>query len=270
MLQHVSHGLETVRRVVFSGLLLAVIVWLLVSSPIPQCPSYHDFADRRPCRGIPNCSDVLSNICFVFAGAVGTVVVVGRKSQQTLFEDPWEKGPYIVFFVGAILMAIGSGYYHLSPDNGRLVWDRLTMTVVFGSLLTTVIAERKSLAMARRLFVPLLVLGAASVWYWSWSEQLGTGDLRPYGLVHFGSMALIVVLIALYPAHYGGTGYLAAMLVAAVIAKICEAADKKIFAVGNVVSGHTLKHFAAAAGVACMAAMLQARAPSLAKLRRDK
>jgi hypothetical protein len=40
-----------------------------------------------------------------------------------------------------------------------------------------------------------------------------------------------------------------------------EIADRQIFAIGEIVSGHTLKHLAAAGGVACLIGMLRARAP---------
>ena len=32
-----------------------------------------------------------------------------------------------------LLTAVGSSYYHLAPDNERLFWDRLPMTIAFSS-----------------------------------------------------------------------------------------------------------------------------------------
>jgi hypothetical protein len=65
--------------------------------------------------------------------------------------------------------------------------------------------------------------------------------------------------MVLYPARYSGTAYLVMGLAAYAAAKGLELADRPIFALGQVVSGHTLKHLAAAGGVACLAAMLRAR-----------
>jgi hypothetical protein len=92
----------------------------------------------------------------------------------------WERWPYAALFAGTALTAIGSAYYHLAPGNWPLVWDRLPMTVGFMGLLTAVLAERVGHRIARRLFVPLVVFGAASVAYWYRSEGRGAGDLRPY------------------------------------------------------------------------------------------
>jgi hypothetical protein len=133
------------------------------------------------------------------------------------------------------------------------------MTVGFAGLLTAVIAERVSRRGARRLFGPLLLLGIASVGYWYWGERAGHGDLRLYVLVQFGSLIAVVMILLLYHKRDHSTGYLIAGLLAYVVAKVCEVEDQSIFALGHLVSGHTLKHLAAASGVGCVVAMLRAR-----------
>jgi hypothetical protein len=229
--------------------------------PIPQSLAYHDLADQRSWLGVPNFLNVVSNLPFAIVGVLGVGVALRSPvTRPGSFLDPWERWPYAVLFSGVALTALGSGYYHLAPDNARLVWDRLPMTLGFMGLLTAVVAERVSLSAARRLFAPLLVLGAVSVIYWYWSELRGAGDLRLYGLVQFGSLFVIALLMVLYPARHTGGGYFVAALVAYAAAKGLELADDQIFALGRVVSGHTLKHLAAAAAVACLVGMLRARA----------
>jgi hypothetical protein len=228
--------------------------------PLPQSSEYHLFVDHRSFLGIPNCLNVLSNLPLAVVGVLGLAVVLGRDPNRTpAFSDPWERWPYVALFVGVGLTTIGSSYYHLAPDNSRLVWDRLPMSVGFMGLLTALLAERVSLSMSRWLFGPLLLLGAASVAYWHWSEIHSAGDLRPYLLVQFGSLLLVVLLLVLYAARYSGTGYLVVGLTAYATAKVFELADREMFAFGQIVSGHTLKHLAAAGGVAFLVAMLRAR-----------
>jgi hypothetical protein len=36
-----------------------------------------------------------------------------------------------VLFAGVTLSSLGSSYFHLAPDNARLMWDRLPMTIAF-------------------------------------------------------------------------------------------------------------------------------------------
>jgi hypothetical protein len=237
-----------------------VVAAILVVPPIPQPLAYHDLADERSWLGVPNFLNVVSNLAFAIVGAMGVGVALGSPvTRHGPFSNPWERWPYVALFSGVALTALGSGYYHLAPDNARLVWDRLPMTLGFMGLLTAVVAERVSLSAARRLFAPLLVLGAVSVVYWYWSELRGAGDLRLYGLVQFGSLFVIALLMVLYPAPYTGGGYFIAAFAAYAAAKGLELADDRIFALGRIVSGHTLKHLFAAGAVACLVGMLRAR-----------
>lgn len=228
--------------------------------PIPQDPAYHAFADRRTIAGIPNALDVLSNIPFLIAGCFGLAVLRVHGAQM----ERWQMRAYAALFGGTALTGLGSAYYHLAPDNARLVWDRLPMTIGFMGLLTAMIGERVSARAARRLFVPLLALGAFSVAFWAWTEGRGAGDLRLYGLVQFGSLAVVLLLLALYRATQPGTVYLLAGLGAYAGAKVFEALDAQIYALGQIVSGHSLKHAAAAAGLAFIAAMVRHRGRSQA------
>ena len=95
--------------------------------------------------------------------------------------------------------------------------------------------------------------------YWYWTELQNAGDLRLYLVVQFGSLFLVVLLLVLYPARLADTGYLVAGIAAYGAAKVFELGDREIFALGGVVSGHTLKHLTAAGGVAFIVGMLRAR-----------
>jgi hypothetical protein len=251
----------TMRHAILAAVAAASVVAVMSRPPIAQDQAYHLMADRRPLLGIPNALNVLSNIPFAVAGVLGLLAVFSPPPGARPFTVPWERWPYAALFAGTALTTAGSAYYHFAPDNARLVWDRLPMTVGFMGLLTAVVAERSSVALARRLFVPLLAFGAGSVGYWYWSELRGAGDLRPYALAQFGSLVVVVSLLVLYDARYSGTRYLFAGVGAYVAAKGFEMADHTIFSFGQVVSGHSLKHVAAAVGVGCVVAMLQMRAP---------
>jgi len=238
---------------------VAIIAYVLAQAPIPQDPEYHRFADQRTILGVGNGLNVLSNIPFLLLGIVGCWVLVARASRSEL--EAWLVLPYLTVFLGMVLTTFGSAYYHLAPDNQRLVWDRLPMTLMFMGLLSAVIGERVGRRPMQMLFSPLLVAGLGSVVYWIATEELGRGDLRPYLLVQYGSLALIVLLLFLYPARYSKTAYLWATLAAYAAAKVFEIVDHQAFAIGHVISGHTLKHLAAAGGVACIVRMLHVRVP---------
>ena len=133
--------------------------------PIPQALDYHTMADERALLGIPNSLNVLSNAPFAIVGLLGLAAAFGWMGRPSPFTDRWERWPYAALFAGVALTAAGSSYYHLAPDNARLVWDRLPMAVGFMGLLTALLAERVSLTAGKWLFLPLLAAGAASVGY---------------------------------------------------------------------------------------------------------
>jgi len=225
----------------------------------PQPLSYHHFADTRSWLGIPNFGDVASNILFLVAGAWGLVFLRGRSSQKR-FMDARERWPVVFIFLGLLLTAFGSAYYHLAPDNARLVWDRLPMTIVFMPLVASLIQQRVDVRLGLWLLPVLIAVGIGSVLQWRWSEQQGSGDLRFYAAVQL--YALLALLAALLPPpRYTRGSDLLAVAGLYVLAKLCEAADKQIFSLGHIVSGHTLKHLAAGAAGLLILRMLQMRQP---------
>lgn len=227
----------------------ALMVLTFMFAPIAQDLAYHDFADKRGLPFLPNAGDVLSNLPFCFVGLLGLWRVFRAKGAVALAA----RALWAVFFGGVFLVGFGSGYYHWAPDNHTLVWDRLPMTVAFMSLFALVIAERIN-ARAGYVLAPfLLIVGAGSVWYWDYTESIGAGDLRPYALVQFLPVVLILMMLQLFPSAIGGTRYVMWCLGYYMLAKLLEHFDDQIFALlGGAVSGHSLKHLAAAAAVACL------------------
>jgi hypothetical protein len=244
-----------VRGMMVLGITAAVFVSIfLFVPPIAQPENYHNFADARTFFGIPRAWDVLSNLGFLVVGAMGLRYLFSRLSDAA-FIDQREGWPYVVLFAGVLLTCFGSGYYHLAPDDARLVWDRLPMTLGFMGLVSAIIAERVSVRMGLALLGPLLALGVGSIVCWRL-----TGDLRLYGLVQFYPALLIPLILCLYPKRYSGNRYLGLAALGYAAAKVLEATDRHVFDLTHgTVSGHTLKHLAAAWGAWWLLRMLQMR-----------
>ena len=252
------------RHSFLAGLLVVIVLGVMFMPRVPEPASYHCFADARSWLGVPNTLNVLSNLPFAVVGLLGLLATFahgGRSSPR--FASSWERWPYAVLFAGSVLTSVGSAYYHLAPDNARLVWDRLPMTLGFMALLSATLSERISVKLGRRLFVPLLAVGATSVFYWSWTERQGVGDLRLYGLVQFGSLVVIGLLLLMYRGRYTGVGFLVVAIATYAAAIGLDRTDHQVFAIVHIVSGHTLKHLIAAVAVGCLVVMLHARSPIL-------
>ena len=253
------------RLLMIAALGVAAIAALLCLPPLPQSPSYHQFADDRTLFGVPNFLNVVSNIPFLLVGVCGLWYALHRQAEVGgPFLDPGERWPFVLFFAGVGLTAFGSAYYHLELNNDRLMWDRLPMTMAFMSLFAAVLGERIDVRLGIRLLLPLVALGIGSVWYWHATEQHGRGDLRPYYFVQFYPMLALPLLLLLLPPRYTRTVDLFVALGWYVLAKVCEhPGDQPIYELGHVVSGHTLKHLAAAAAAYWILRMLQQRRGSV-------
>ncbi len=123
------------------AMFIAAVVWLFFLEPMPQSELYHVFVDTRSWLDIPNFGNVMSNLPFVVTGGFGLWYVLGPAGRD-IFDDRADRWPYVVFFIGVALVSVGSAYYHLAPDNARLFWDRLPMTVAFMALFSAFIADR--------------------------------------------------------------------------------------------------------------------------------
>lgn len=219
-------------------LLITVIMLLAVAicGPVVLQPVHqHDFADQRFLGYFPNAADVLSNLSFALWGFAGLLTLPALKLNRTSI------GLSALFFVGLIVTAFASGWYHLELNNAGLGIDRLGMTVAFAGLLGLAAADRVSLRSGVMLSWSVLILGAISVWAWSVS-----GNLLPWLVLQFGGMALVLWFATLSPLQGAlGVRWGVVILIYAA-AKVLELADHAVYDfTSQLISGHSLKHIVA-------------------------
>jgi hypothetical protein len=227
-----------------------LLALVLGADPIPQDPRYHALADTRTLLGVPSFANVASNLAFLIVGALGLHLCLTRGVNGAARS-------WLVFFAGASAIAFGSAYYHWTPDDAALTWDRLPMTIVFMALLCALVSEHVRLDLERALLPLTLAIGVASIAWWRYS-----GDLRIYAWVQFAPLAMIVFLLIAYRGRYTHREYLGYGLAVYVLAKGAEAADGAIFELtGGTLSGHTVKHLLAAIALFAVYLMLGKRRP---------
>ena len=234
---------RNLRAPIFVAATVVSLAGLLIIPPIAQDQSYHQFADQRTLFGVPNFWNVVSNFPFLAVGAAGLWRV--RHDMAT-----------VIFFLGVFLTGIGSSYYHWNPSDGTLFWDRLPMTLCFAAILALVVHERANARAGAILLWPSLAIGLFSLLLWHWTD-----DLRLYFWAQFFPGIALLLLFLLYPPKYSGTRYwiFAAGLYA--LAKVFEFSDIPIFLAGHLLSGHTLKHLAAAAACFTILRYFEMRRP---------
>jgi hypothetical protein len=196
----------------------------------------HPFVDARSWWGVPNTLDVLSNLPLLLAGAAGFWCLRRRVLPTTTAHA------LRVAFAGLMLSGLGSATYHWAPDAGSLVIDRLGMAVAFAGVLALSVAERVGQREAQGFLPLVLVLALASAVL----PHL-QGNVLPWAVVQFGGMGLVMwaTTRASAPGAIGVS--LVAVVVLYAVAKLLEVGDEAVFhATGHWVSGHSLKHVAAA------------------------
>jgi len=205
--------------------------------------------------------DVTSNLLFLAAAAYGIKLLFDSRDgmERANFESGSEIIPYATFFAAAGLTCFGSIYYHLSPNNFSLIWDRLPMTIIFASFLSITISERIHQRVGLILLPILMLLGIFSVYHWYQTELVGAGDLRLYLIVQFLPAILILYILFFLPSRYSRSSRFGWILALYAVAKVAEMFDQEIFNMQPWISGHTIKHILAALAVFALAEMLRCR-----------
>lgn len=234
-------------------IILCAGLGLVLYGPIAQPEGYHEFADRRGLFGVPNAADVLSSAGFAIVGLWGLARLWPARGHRAL-SAAWPG--YGLFLIALALAAAGSAFYHLAPDNARLVWDRLPIALACAGLLAAVRADSRPDTNGRLAVVVLAIAALASVIWWRLTDIAGAGDLRPYVLVQASPLVLIPAWHAIYGAPRDERIAFGAAILLYVGAKAAELNDQALFSALQWVSGHTTKHLLATAASAVITSQL--------------
>lgn len=221
---------------------LALLAVALFGPHVALPAHYHAFADQRSAFGIPCVMDVLSNLPFALAGAVG-LWQLGRTPAHALL--PAQRGLAMLFFAGLLLTTAGSSWYHWQPDDAGLVVDRMGMSVAFAGLLGLAVVDRISDRAGQVLAGLTLLLAPLAA-----GLPLVNGNMGPWAVVQGGALVLLAAL-ALKRVRAGALGFsMGAVIVIYAVAKALELSDHAVFGLTQgLVSGHSLKHVVAALAV---------------------
>lgn len=162
---------------------------------------YNDFADKRRICCIKNFGDVISNLIYILGGLYN-----------------YHSDFHLCLY--AILVGIGSTYYHWNPNMSTLFYDRLPMIFIIAYIIHLKLEFD---------FIITLLIGIDCLMKWFF-----TLDLTNY-VIFQGVPLFVLLLFGDLNSKIAVGFYLAA--------KFCEDNDKKIYAFfNNKISGHTIKH----------------------------
>lgn len=228
---------------------VGMIVILALHGRIGLPAHYNEFADRSAVFGIPHSGDVFSNAGFALVAIWGWLTLRPRRASAQL-RAGWPG--YRLFLIGLFLTAFGSAFYHLAPDNVRLIGDMLAIALVCAGLLAGVRGDVQGGSNGGIDAIVLALYATASVAWWAVSDRNGAGDLRPYLLLQALALILIPLWQAIHRAPRADRIAFAAAVGLYILAKVAELLDHEIAAAFGFVTGHTLKHLIATAAAAAV------------------
>ncbi|CAK8569852.1 unnamed protein product [Lathyrus sativus] len=221
---------------VFGVAFLFSISFFLFSPQIPRSLKYHQFADLRNLLGVPNTLNVITNFPFLVVGVLGFVLTL--EGGFFTISSQAETWAWILFYAGITGVAFGSVYYHLKPDNNRVLWDTLPMMVAYSSLFSSLVVERIGQRIGLCCMCALLVAAFTCVVY----ERV-YGDIRLCLMFQLILPLAIAVAAFLYPSNYTHSGYWFSSIGIYLLAKFEAVSDRKLYRANNyVISGHSLEH----------------------------
>lgn len=235
------------QKIIYIKFLIAFlgIVSLIGYGAIPQWASYHNFADKRSFCGIPNFFDTFSNFSFFLAGLYLLIKFQKIKNKNSF--SPKDTVFYYAMGLSLFSLFFGSFYYHLQPNNIRLVWDRLPIASFFSLLFLQILFEMKIIEDNKRNVILAFVywfVSSISVFFWYYS-----GDLRVYAFAQFYPLICVLVLgiISFFVIEYKSyTKLFLTLIVGYSIAKVFEKFDYETLTLTNgLLSGHSIKHMIA-------------------------
>ncbi|KAE8719378.1 importin-4-like isoform X1 [Hibiscus syriacus] len=170
---------------------------MIVTPAIPQSQEYHNFADQRQFFDSYTYKlrittlMVLIIVAFAAGEVMWSVIVIEFYACDKVCKV--NCGLDLFFhWCGCCwgwFLVLSS-----RPDDARLVWDRLPMTIAFTSIMAIFIIERIDELKGTVSIIPLLLAGVISI--------LLFDDLRPYAVVQFVPCIVIPLMAILLPPMY--------------------------------------------------------------------
>jgi hypothetical protein len=231
------------REAVLMTVFMALLALAIFGPPLAQPAHYHDFADQRTLGGMPHAMDVVSNLPFAMVGVVGLYCLWAVPPRTV---SNVQRAMAVLFFIGLLLTAAGSSWYHWQPDDAGLAIDRNGMAVSFAGLLGLAVAGRVSERAGAALGLAVLLLAPFSIRSWS-----SSGNVLPWAVLQFGAAVLLAWLALLRPRYWALDIRWMMVIAAYAAAKLLEMHDHEVYRLTDeLVSGHTLKHLVAALSAA--------------------
>ncbi|KAK1550027.1 hypothetical protein Q3G72_012541 [Acer saccharum] len=164
MVWMVNQQIARVKRShIWGGAFLCLLFLMLATPKIPLSSHHHLFADMRNFFGVPNTLNVITIFPFLIVGVIGFVLCFQGSFFNISFQG--EIWGWALFYAGIAAVAFGSAYYHLKPDDDRVMWDTLPTMIAFSSLFSGFLVERVGMRIGLSCLIALVSVAFLSMDY---------------------------------------------------------------------------------------------------------
>ncbi|KAK7831216.1 hypothetical protein CFP56_027569 [Quercus suber] len=203
--------------------------------------------------GVPNTLNVITNFPFLVVGVLGFVLCLQRNFFNIILRG--ELWGWALFYAGTAGVAFGSAYYHLKPDDNRVMWDTFPMMIAYSSLFSSFIVERMGEKIGLSSLFALISFAFLSTAY-----GIKYNDLRLCMAFQLIPSVAIPGMMYVFRPKYTHSRYWLFAAGIHVLAKFEGVADRKIYRVNRyIISGHSLEHLCLAMVPVLLSIMLMYR-----------
>ncbi|CAM8919683.1 unnamed protein product [Rhodiola kirilowii] len=187
------------RWVIFLGCCCLFLLFIL-SPKLPHSPKHHSYADKRNFLGVPNTLNVITNFPFLIVGVLGLVLCL--QGSFFVISSKGEALGWTLFYLSIVGVAFGSAYYHIKPDDTRVMWDTLPMMTAHSALLYSLLVERVGIRMGLTCLSALLGLAFLCT-----CCERTFDDLRLCVIYQLIPSTVITVVTLFYPSKFTHSRY---------------------------------------------------------------
>ncbi|KAJ7966429.1 Alkaline phytoceramidase (aPHC) [Quillaja saponaria] len=211
------------RTRITGGAFLCCVCLFLATPKIPRSPKHHLFADMRN--------------------------LLGGLFSISLRGEFWG---WALYYAGMAGVAFGSAYYHLKPDDSRVMWDTLPMMLAYSSLFSSLLIERLGQRIGMSSLFALLLAAFLCMAY-----ERSYDDIRLCMIFQLIPSIAIPSVAFLFRPKYSHSRYWLWSSGIYLLAKFEAAADRKIYRANSyLISGHSLGHLCLAVNPILLSIML--------------
>lgn len=214
---------------------------------MPDVYSIHNYIDKRSIHNINYFFHVITSIPYAVVGITGIYIIFINRNDNNIFHHTNETIIWYVFYLATILTTIGSIYYHLAPNNERIIWDHIPGIIMLSCLFSYIIFNATTNKLSIISLPITITIGTTIIILWGSGLSSGSGNMLYYISFQVLIIMMMILITKMFENFYEGKKYIFWIIVWYILSIIFKWFDAVLYIVlSRTISGHSLHHLALA------------------------